>query len=340
MLLSTTRSVMRAAGQSVPDELAALARTTVEDAVAEFVTHLELTAHEHRESYVARYKTDLNLYVTPKSEDEIREAEKRERRLWQPNWTFLDEITSARWDEERLRLHKKNGGLLGARSIQHLANTLRHLLRFGVTKGWIESVPELKAPSQRQVKAEKKPRRAMSVVEREKFLKALAKYDPRGNAHTLPAGTAARFYEALFFSLMRRGEMFAITQRWIDRRAKVIRIPATDSKSGEAETAPLHPRALKALSGQILVRGGLEPDEPIFGEINVRPAYEFALTTARIDPYSVTPHHTTRHTGATILAEKTKDREALKHAGRWRSNIVDDYIHSGAERARPLIAKL
>jgi hypothetical protein len=81
-------------------------------------------------------------------------------------------------------------------------------------------------------------------------------------------------------------------------------------------------------------------DEPIFGEINVRPAYEWALTTAKIDAYGVTPHHTTRHTSATILAELTTDREALKHAGRWRSNIVDDYIHSDAERARPLIAQL
>jgi len=31
----------------------------------------------------------------------------------------------------------------------------------------------------------------------------------------------------------------------------------------------------------------------------------------------VTPHHTTRHTGATILADKTKDREALKPARWW-----------------------
>src|SRR5882762_11010816 len=144
---------MRAAGESVPDELAALARTTVEHAVAEFLTHLELTAHEHRESYVDRYKTDLNLYVNPKSDAEIRDAEKRGRRLWQPNWTFLDEITSARWDEERLRLHRANDGLLGARSLQHLANSLRHLLRFGAAKGWIETVPELKSPSHRQVKA-------------------------------------------------------------------------------------------------------------------------------------------------------------------------------------------
>lgn len=71
----------------------------------------------------------------------------------------------------------------------------------------------------------------------------------------------------------------------------------------------------------------------------MRHAYEWALVTAKVDPYGVTPHHTTRHTGATILAEKTNDREALKHAGRWRSNILDDYIHSAAERARSLIAK-
>src|SRR5258705_13251119 len=66
--------------------------------------------------------------------------------------------------------HKKNGGPLGARSTQHLANTLRHLLRFGAepSRRWIETVPELKAPSQKQMRAEKRPRRAMSVAEREK----------------------------------------------------------------------------------------------------------------------------------------------------------------------------
>src|SRR5207302_116836 len=85
--------------------------------------------------------------------------------------------------------------------------------------------------------------------------------------------------EALFFTLMRRGEMFALTQRWIDRRAKLIRIPAAHSKSGEDETIPLHPRALKALTGQARARGTVSLDDPIFGEINVRPAYEKPLGT-------------------------------------------------------------
>jgi hypothetical protein len=100
----------------------------------------------------------------------------------------------------------------------------------------------------------------MTVVEREKFLKALAKYDPRGNANTLPSGTAARFYEALLL------------------------------------------------------------DEPIFGEINVRPAYAWALEEAEIDAYGVTAHHTTRHTGATsgswraharFMGEPTRSRLPL-----------------------------
>jgi hypothetical protein len=59
--------------------------------------------------------------------------------------------------------------------------------------------------------------------------------------------------------------------------------------------------------------------------------------------YGTTADHTTRRGGATSLAEKSKGRwtgDALNHAGRWRSNIVDEYIHRAAEWPRLLIAKL
>ncbi len=163
---------------------------------------------------------------------------------------------------------------------------------------------------------------------------------PEGQRESGPARDGAAVLRGALLHADAPGEMWAITPRWIGRRAGLIRIPAGHSKSGEEETIPLHPRARRALLGQLAVRGHLKPDEPIFGEVNLRRAYSFALAESGIDSYGLTPHHFTRYTGATILAEKTKDREALKHAGRWRSNVVDDYIHSDVERARPLMSKL
>jgi integrase len=336
-------SEMRRAGAPVPEEIAAAARPLVEDVVAEFMLELEQLAGQHREQYVARYKADLNLYVTPKTDEELREARALKKSPWQPSWRYLDEISTARWDDEQLRLHKSNGGPLGARSLQVLTNTLRHLLRFAAKRGHITVVPELKAPSRAQVMQERRPRRAFTPAERERFLKAVAKYKPEDHGKALRVGTAARFYEALFFTLFRRGEMWAIAPRWLDLEKSNINIPAAHSKSKKDETIPLHPRALRALQEQMKAAGfkRADQDKPIFGKINVRPAYEFALAQTKIDPFGVTPHHTTRHTGGTILAKATNDREALKKAGRWRSDqSVEAYLHIDAEHARPLMAKL
>lgn len=334
---------MRRAGQPIAEDVAAAARASVEIVVAEFVVELERRAGQHREQYVARYKADLNLYVTPKSDEELREAKSIGREPWQPSWRYLDEITSARWEEEKIRLHRSNGGPLGARSMQVLTNTLRHLLRFGVERGHIESAPELKAPSRRQVLEERRKRRAYTPEEREEYLRALATYEPEDHGKALPPGTAARFYEALFFTLFRRGEMWAITPRWLDLQDNTIHIPPEHGKNGQADSVPLHPRARAALEQQMEAAKfkARDKDRPIFGKINVRPAHDYALAKTKIDPWGVTPHHTTRHTGGTILAKATTDREALKKAGRWRSDqSIESYIHVDAEHARPLFAKL
>lgn len=333
---------MRRAGQPVPEEVAAAARPLVEDVVAEFLIEIERIAGAHRDQYVARYKADLKLYVLPKTDEEMANK-RRKHKLWQPSWRYLDEITSARWEEEKLRLHKSNKGPLGARSLQVLTNTLRHLLRFGVTKGHIPSAPELKAPSRRQVLEERAARRAYTPEEREEYLRALAKYKPEDHGKAHPRGTAARFYAALFFTLFRRGEMWAIAPRWLDLEANNIRIPAEHGKNGKEDTIPLHPLARAALLKQMQVAKfkSSDTDRPIFGVINVKPAHEFAIEKTGIDPWGVTAHHTTRHTGGTILAKATTDREALKKAGRWKSDqSIEPYIHVDAEHARPLMAKL
>lgn len=332
---------MRRAGEPIPEDAASLARPLVEDAAAEFVVHLERAAAEYRERYVIRYETDLNLYVIQKTDDEIAAAALSNRVAWQPPWRFVDEITSATWEEEKRRLHKSNGGPLGYRSIQHLTNTLRHFLRFCVSEGHLSSAPELLAPPRKLVLKEQRPRRAMPKAERERLLRTLDEYAPHGNAHPLPRGTHRRFYEALFFTLLRRGELWALTRRWLDTREELIRVPPEHSKSGEAEEIPLHQRAKAALLGQIAARGKIDPDVPVFGRINVRKAWEWAVARAKIDRHGLVPHHSTRHSSATELAKKTRDREALKRAGRWRSDAsIDPYIHTDVEHARPLMKKL
>jgi integrase len=157
----------------------------------------------------------------------------------------------------------------------------------------------------------------------------------------LPKGTAFRFYTLMHYSLLRRGEAWAITPAWIDSKAKLIRIPADHSKSRKVEEIPLHPKAAKALKEQIAVRGSLERDVPIFGKINVRKAFAYAMKKAKITKKGITAHHHARHSAATIAAGETQDMLAIQSAGRWKSpRMVQRYTHPNAERARPVISKL
>jgi hypothetical protein len=209
------------AGKPIPEDAAPLARVTVEDAAAEFLTHLERQAHEHREQYVKRYEADLNLYVIRKTDDEIAEARAAGKEPWQPPWTYVDEITTAAWEEEKLPLHKANGGPLGARSIAHLTNTLRHLLRFCADprRRYIEIVPELKLagePAHQEGAAE--AARVHGGRAREVPPKLVYSYAPKvtparaGRRRTRRAPRAGST-RLLHFSLLRRGEALGADAR-------------------------------------------------------------------------------------------------------------------------------
>jgi len=118
-------------------------------------------------------------------------------------------------------------------------------------------------------------------------------------------------------------------------------IPATDSKSGEPEEIPLHPAAAKALKEQLAVRGSLEADVPIFGVIDVRKAYEHAMSVAKIDRHGVTPYHTARHTLGTLAATKTSNLLAVQRLMRHRSlRMTETYAHGSTEMARGVLAQL
>jgi len=240
--------------------------------------------------------------------------------------------------------HKTNGGSLGWNSIVRLAVSARMLVEHCMAVGFLDKKPlptlqsYLPEKIGKLIEQEKRPVDALTRAERTRLLDALKTWDPHDGS-TLPKGTAFRFYTLMHYTLLRRGE--AITPAWIDSKAKLIRIPADHSKSGEVEEIPLHPKAAKALKEQIAARGSLERDVPVFGKINVKKAFAYAIQKAKITKKGITAHHHARHSAATIGAGETQDMLAIQALGRWRSlRVVERYTHPKAERAWPVISKL
>lgn len=322
---------MRKAGQPIPVEEAALARSGVVVAAASCIDRLEREASQHREQYARRHTEDLKLYIMPKTDEQIATARLAGCEPWQPPWRYVDEITTAAWEHEKERLHHTNGGPLKWASIRHLTVSLRKLLHNELALGRIENVPEVRPPSNKLVRQDEAPRRAYTAAERERFLKVIKP----GYAKSW------RFYTVLFFSLLRRGELFALTPRWVDFRQGWIRVPPTHTKSGDIEEIDLHPRAARALRAELREHETVKTDAPLFGEHDARKAFEYGLTAAKIDRYGLVPHHSTRHTGATMVGESTTDLLEIMAAMRVRSpQIAKRYLHVDAKRARRVMRKL
>ena len=54
---------------------------------------------------------------------------------------------------------------------------------------------------------------------------------------------------------------------------------------------------------------------PIFGKINVRKAFAYAMKKAKITKKGITAHHHARHSAATIAAGETSRRKVIRVAG-------------------------
>ncbi len=144
----------------------------------------------------------------------------------------------------------------------------------------------------------------------------------------------------LFFSLLRRGELFALTPRWVDFKLSWIRIPPTHSKSGELEEIDLHPPA-RALRAELREQKTVKADAPLFGAHDARKAFVHGIAAAGIDSHGLVPHHSTRHTGATMVGESTTDLLEIMAAMRVRSpQIAQRYLQVDAKRARRVMRKL
>lgn len=297
----------------------------MKSAVAKFSEQLAREAILHREQYAYRHDSDLSLYILPKEQGD--EASK-----WVPPWTFVDEITSAAWEKEKIALHKKTpGGRLGWNSIQHLKVTLTKLLRFCVAEGMIDNEPVLSPVPSKLIKAEAKKRRALTPAEKAAFLKEIIEKYP----------VSHRLYLVAFATGLRRGELFALTLRWVDFRGGWLTVPPEHSKSGAEERIPLHESAANAIRGQM--PEVVDLDAPLWGQHDVRPAFRYGLKHARVDEKPIdakglVAHHTTRHTFATELGHSTRNRRAFMQVARMRSDaIVSRYVHDDDEQAKVLI---
>lgn len=240
------------------------------------------------------------------------------------------DVTEAAWQDAMRKLH---GEGLSWASLRHATTTLRHLMRFALSLGAVAVVPNLTPPTNRLVNKDQAPRRALTEGERDRVLRAMK---ANGDAR------AARAWTAMAYSGLRRGELSRLTLRWLDAKARVLRIEAAATKSGEAEMVELHPEVARAVRAEAAANGIRNRNEPVFGGFDLRKAWKRALARARVDAHGTTAHHTARHTFGTIVAQLARgDVTAVQAAGRWRSlAMASRYVHADVARGRAAIRRM
>jgi integrase len=208
-------------------------------------------------------------------------------------------------------------------SIANLANTLRAFLRYCAGLGAVESVPEIKNPSAKQLAGDRAYLRPLDSDERGAFLWALA---VEGEARAL------RIYIALFETWMRKGALAAMTPRWVNFAQERIKIPSayTKAQRGDLEI-DLTPRAAEAIRAEM--GDTVELDAPIFGAFDYRALFPRIAEVAGIDLTGLTAHHVTRRTAATLAGEKPgASLAALKSQGGWRTSARGRRLHAHVRR--------
>lgn len=285
----------------------------------------DYSAHEKRaysgsdKQHHYRIETDLVLYCRTR-------------------WSRVEEITTDAWEQAKIDLHKRNKGPLGARSLAHLANTLRHFLRWCCSRGYIPSVPELKAPSRKQQKAEKAPRAAMDRDQIEAFLWAVALLGERRALHV---------YTVAFETWQRKGTLEALAPRWCNFKKETILVPAQYMKNRKEKLIDMTPRCAEAIRAEMDRRAAegesIGLDEPIFGPVNFYDKhangtgiFKRACGLAGIDTFALAPHHSTRHSAATNAAAEGASLLAMMAQGAWDSAqiIEENYLHPNLAHAR------
>lgn len=258
------------------------------------------------------------------------------RRMLQ-RFAELEHINAVSFKAWSAELHASG---LTWRTVQHQAHTVRTFLRWCSSAGHLELVPEIRGPSRKLVARTQAARRAMKPGERDRLLRYLVK---------LGKHRAARAYTCMFFSALRMGELEALTPRWLDRKARLIRIPAGDSKSGDVEEVFLDARVARAIAAEQADRRDreeaageapgsvVELDRPVFGPFDCSRAFWAAVRALGLDAKGLTAHHVARHTACTLAADLTRDVRTLQAVGRWKSlEMVQRYLHPDARLSRVL----
>lgn len=283
--------------------------------VATWIEHLDHRAGEYGDGYAKRRRYDMGYLV---------------------GWTSLSQITTASWDLKMRELHAK----LGWRSLQHLANTLRHFLR------WCEETidgykaPKILSPPSKLVRRTQSVRRAMTEEERDLFLATLLTMGVRSDDKAY-ALRAHRIYRVLFWSALRKGELEALCPSWVDDTEEIIRIPASDDKAARAEVVDLHPVVKAALTEERALHNPLALNSPLFGHFEFKELFRATITKAGISAEGLTPHHVTRHTCATLAAAAAPNLESIMAVGRWKSpQVAGRYLHPTLKAARAALRRM
>lgn len=294
----------------------------------QFVKHLRETRGEQ---YAGRAATNLDHYVLPR-------------------WSYPREITAEAWraltwdPETRTagELHTKptkRRSRLSWSSIANLAQTLRDFLKFCSDQGAIEAVPEIASPPTKLRKADRAYRRAFEEEEWDRFLWTLA---------TMGEARALRIYITLRETWVRKSTLEALTLRWCDFRAGLLRVPADAVKGGEALELDLTPAAAEAIKAEANARGVVELDAPVFGTFdfhrdmrdwwagNEGGVFGRACKLAGIDRRGLVAHHATRTTALTAAGQDPQGTLSglMYQAGIKTPSVVEHYLKPNLRAAR------
>lgn len=247
-----------------------------------------------------------------------------------PRFPLVSQINRRSWDRAQGELH---AGGLTLRSIQRVTVSLRLFLRYCEDLGAIAEEPKLRAPAGEDVAVEQRERSPLTRAERDRFLAALRRQDPR----------AGRIYTFLFYTLLRKSTVEKILPRWIDQRTGYIRFPPGAIKSKKKDRSLwLHPKARAAVREELAAKGAIDPLAPVFGPFDYREIFPAVLRAARIKTRpGLVPHHIARHTGATIAADDGATLVELMALGLWETaSQAQRYMHVDAKQSRRAAERL
>lgn len=243
-------------------------------------------------------------------------------------WSSVAEIGPG-WEKALEEWHAEGSSY---RSLQIATVATRALLGWVVESGYLPAAPVLEAPTAEQSEAEAQERRPMKEEERNRFLAELRKLDVR----------AFRIYTVLFFTGARKSDLERMTLRQIDWESKFVNLPARQTKSKKREQALfLHPRAFNAIAAHVRDSKIVDPSQPVFGRVGLKYWFLKAIEKAGIEREGLAPHHHTRHTAATMVADRGATLAELMAFGRWQTpQMAARYMKIQSKQAKKAANRL